>query len=329
VQLRPWFIWLGGFYLIWLTIVVAGSHLQTLWEHWQIALAMLLGSYVAGSTPMGGGTVGFPILVLLFDQPANLGRDFSFAIQSVGMTSASLFILVRRLPVAWTVLFGATAASLIGTPIGLYAIAPLVPDLYIKLAFAVLWASFGVLHLFKAHEFCGYTGKHPGTRKRDFTLGFVAGLLASLTVCAVSGVGIDMMVYALLVLFFRSDLKVAIPTSVIIMAFTSLVGIGFQSALGRVTPGVFEHWLAAAPIVILGAPLGVFVVNKIGREITLFMVSLLCLFQFAWTCQHEWAHLGWSGLAIACTAVGLFLLVLWGLYKLGAKQMAAYQGKVR
>jgi hypothetical protein len=36
---------------------------------------MAFGSYVAGSTPMGGGTVGFPILVLLFDLPATLGRD--------------------------------------------------------------------------------------------------------------------------------------------------------------------------------------------------------------------------------------------------------------
>ena len=42
---------------------------------------------------MGGGTVGFPILVLLLGLPAALGREFSFATQSVGMVSASVLIL--------------------------------------------------------------------------------------------------------------------------------------------------------------------------------------------------------------------------------------------
>ena len=40
-----------------------------------IALAMAIGSYAAGSTPMGGGTVGFPVLVCSLAAPT-LGRDF-------------------------------------------------------------------------------------------------------------------------------------------------------------------------------------------------------------------------------------------------------------
>jgi len=39
---------------------------------------------------MGGGSVGFPILVLLLGEPARLGRDFSFAVQSLGMGCAAL-----------------------------------------------------------------------------------------------------------------------------------------------------------------------------------------------------------------------------------------------
>ena len=76
----------------------------TLLEHWGIAFTMALGSYAAGSTPMGGGTVGFPVLVLLFDEAPTLGRDFSFAIQSIGMTSASIFILCRKQPIEWPML---------------------------------------------------------------------------------------------------------------------------------------------------------------------------------------------------------------------------------
>jgi uncharacterized membrane protein YfcA len=316
-RLWIWFAWLAGFYGIWLTIIIAGDHWHTLKEHWPITVAMTLGSYVAGSTPMGGGTVGFPILVLLFEQPANLGRDFSFAIQSIGMVSASIFILSRRIPVAWSMLAGAMIASMIGTPIGLQWIAPHVSDLAIKLVFAVIWASFGVLHLFKAREFCSYSGISPHTARTDFLTGLIVGFLASATVSAISGVGIDMILYATLVLLFRCDLKVAIPTSVIIMAFTSLVGIGFRAATGSVLPGVYENWLAAAPIVALGAPLGVFVVNVIGRYPTLLFVSVLCLGQFAWTCRSEWENLGFGGFALACIAVGAMVAGFFGVYHWG------------
>ena len=51
---------------------------QTLVDHWGIALAMAIGSYAAGSTPMGGGTVGFPVLVLLFGE-ADLRWDETLA----------------------------------------------------------------------------------------------------------------------------------------------------------------------------------------------------------------------------------------------------------
>ena len=85
--LWPFLLWLVAFYAIWLGVVLVGEHGPTLMEHWPIALAMMAGSYFAGSTPMGGGTVGFPILVLLMNEPATLGRDFSFAVQSIGNSS--------------------------------------------------------------------------------------------------------------------------------------------------------------------------------------------------------------------------------------------------
>ncbi len=92
-----WFLWLAGFYTVWAWLVFGEGRWGDAKAHWPMAL----GSYVAGSTPMGGGTVGFPILVLLFGMPATLGRDFSFAVQSIGMVSAAIFILARRQTVAW------------------------------------------------------------------------------------------------------------------------------------------------------------------------------------------------------------------------------------
>lgn len=325
-----WFLWLVAFYATWSWLVFGNDRWETAKAHWPIALAMAMGSYVAGSTPMGGGTVGFPILVLLFSLPATLGRDFSFAVQSIGMTSASIFILARRQPLAWSMLQGAIAGSLVGTPLGIWFIAPLIPELWIKIVFAVIWASFGVLHLYRIGEIAGHVGMTEFDERWDFRVGLVIGLFSGATVAAVTGVGIDMVLYAALVLLCRADLKIAIPTSVLIMAFTSVLGIAVKNATTGVQPGVFENWLAAAPVVCLGAPLGAFMVAIIGRKPTLLFVAVLCVGQFIWTCYAERTALGFGGILLSLIAVGLCLmgfekLRTWGAVLVGERkaQLAA------
>lgn len=317
-SLTPWFIWIALFYACWLTVVITGNYWQALAEHKGIATAMALGSYAAGATPMGGGTVGFPILVLLFKEPATMGRDFSFAVQSIGMVSASIFIIARRQPVEWPMVRWAMVGSLIGTPLGILYIAPLVPALVIKVLFAIVWCSFGVLHLYRLKELSRHEGLAPGAHRFDRNAGFLIGLLAGATVAAITGVGIDMVLYAVLVLLCQADLKIAIPTSVIIMAFTSLVGVAVKNLTHTMQPGVYENWLAAAPVVALGAPLGAFVVDKVGRAPTLLFVSILCIGQFVWTMTDEWARLGFTGLACALGGVLVFNLGFEWLHRKGA-----------
>lgn len=304
-----WGLWLLIFYSAWLWLVLGLGYWSAAREHWPIALAMALGSYAAGSTPMGGGTIGFPVLVLLFDLPASLGRDFSFAVQSIGMTSASIFIFARRQPLAMAILNGSLLGTLIGLPIGIFFIAPFIPELWIKIIFAVVWASFGLLHLYRINEISSHTGIIDFNEGWDFRLGFVLGFLASATVVSVTGVGIDMVVYAALVLLCRADLKIAIPTSVVIMAFSSVYGIAIKSLTVGFQDGVFENWLAASPIVALGAPLGVFIVNLISRKPTLIFVAVLCVGQFIWTCVNEYEALRLAGLIVAVLAVGVILLI--------------------
>ena len=318
-ELRPWLVWLAGFYAVWISIVFVGNHWQTLVEHWGIALTMAIGSYAAGSTPMGGGTVGFPVLVLLFGEAPTLGRDFSLAIQSIGMTSATLFILCRRQPIEWPMLRWAVLGSAIGTPIGVLLLAPLVSGLFIKVLFAVVWCSFGVLHLYRVKEFVQHEGLAPGAHRFDRNAGFLVGLLAGATVSSITGVGVDMVLYAVLVLLCQADLKIAIPTSVIIMTFISLFGLVTKTLFGSLQPGVFENWLGAAPVVILGAPLGAFIVDRIGRTSTLLVVSILCVGQFLWTLQNEWGALGILGAGIALAGVLLFNLGFEYLHRVGGR----------
>jgi uncharacterized membrane protein YfcA len=313
-----WVLCLLAFYAVWFWLVVGLGFWSAAKEHWPIAFTMALGSYVAGSTPMGGGTVGFPILVLLFDLPASLGRDFSFAIQSIGMTSASIFIFCRRQPLALSVLKGAITGTIIGAPFGIFLIAPLIPELWIKITFAVIWASFGLLHLYRLSEIAGHEGQANIDSQREFRLGFLLGSLASTTVVAVTGVGIDMFLYAALVLLCRADLRIAIPTSVVVMAFASLYGTLIKTTTVGLQPGVFANWLAAAPIVALGAPLGVFIVGLIDRKPTLLFVALLCVGQFIWTCVEEFEALQTMGTITALVAVGVCLFFFEGLRLRGA-----------
>jgi len=310
-RLWPFFLWLLLFYASWLGLVIGFGQLQTVQDHWPIAAAMALGSYFAGSTPMGGGTVGFPVLTLLFDLPASLGRNFGLAVQSIGMVSASIYIFAAKRPVDWALLTPALIGATIGTPLGAAFVAPYAPDLLVKLIFAVAWASFGVIHWLKINAIVHPEGPRAPHDRLDrpigLAIGFTGGIVASLT-----GVGIDMMIYAALVLFYRSDLKIAIPTSVVLMAFTSLIGIGVNVLLATVAPSlyavdpaVFKNWLAAAPVVALGAPLGAIVVNRLPRKPTLLIVSTLCIGQFIWTLIKEQLA-GWTlagallGLAVMC-----------------------------
>lgn len=303
-----WLIFLGLFYGLWALVVFSMDHWKLVADHWPMALSMAIGSYAAGSTPMGGGTVGFPVLVLLFDMPASLGRDFSFAVQSIGMVSASIFILCRRQALAWNMLRGAMLGALLGTPLGILYLSPFIPELWIKLTFAVIWGSFGVLHLYRLREITSHTGVGHSSAGRDFRLGLIAGFCAGGLMVSITGVGIDMVIYALLVLLCRVDLKVAIPTSVVIMAFTSLVGVAVKTVTGTWQPGVFGNWLAAAPVVALGAPLGVFVVALVGRKPTLLVVALLCIGQYLWMGYAARELLGVTGLVLFITAVAVCLL---------------------
>jgi len=211
----------------------------------------------------------------------------------------------------------ALPGALLGTPLGVAFVAPLVSDLFIKLLFAAMWCSFGLLHLRRIKEITAYEGMTPHDVAFDHRVGFIVGFFGGLTVASITGVGIDMFIYMVLVLWCHADLKIAIPTSVILMAFTSVVGVTAKLLLGGLQPGTFENWLAAAPVVALGAPFGALVVSRVGRRPTLIVVSVLCVLQFLWTLVHERAALNAWSVAAALLGVLVFLLVFQDMYRHG------------
>ena len=319
---RLFLLWLGLFYGSWLAIVALGSLWSVVADHWPIAAAMAAGSYFAGSTPMGGGTVGFPVLVLALGESAALGRDFSLAVQSVGMVSAAIFIFATRRPLEWTLLQWAMIGSLVGAPLGAAFIAPLVSELQIKLLFAVIWCSFGVMNLVKLRAIVSAQGLTETSAGFDREIGALIGLLGGVS-ASITGVGIDMIIYATLVLVYRADLKIAVPTSVVAMAFASLVGLASHAALGTFSGDVFGHWIAAAPIVVIGAPIGAWVVNRIPRTPTMLLVSALCIGQFVWTIVDQ--HVAGMWLVAALAGVAVFNAVFHLMYAIGGRLSATHR----
>lgn len=303
------------FLLGWVAVVSGFGYWVAVGQHWPMSIVMILGSLVAGSTPMGGGTVAFPILVLVFNQQASNARNFGLIIQAVGMTSAMLFIIGRKVPLPVRVLTGSTAGAAIGFGIGTFLIAPYVQSSLVKLLFSCLWMSFGLLTLSKNREICGLKGKGPGDTPGAELIGLAAGLIGGI-MASMIGVGVEMAVYTVMVLVFRADLKIAIPAAVSAAALASIEGAALHLYLGDIDSQALFNWLAAGPIVIFGAPAGAYLVSVLPRMKVLYFVSALCVLQFIWTLEQT-AHSSteWWFVAIAMVVAVVALSTLYGTGK--------------
>jgi uncharacterized protein len=131
-----------------------------------------LGSVVGGSTPMGGGSVAFPILVLAFKRPSASARDLM--IQALEMTSALLFMIDRKVSLPVRLLAGSAIGAGFGLLTGTLWLVPRFPESSVKLLFSCLWMSFALLTLARNGESLGLQGGRPEARAG--WLGFAAGV---------------------------------------------------------------------------------------------------------------------------------------------------------
>lgn len=284
-RILPFRLWVLCFLSAWLTVLIAYDLAAQVISHWPMALAMLFGSYVAGSTPMGGGTVGFPILVLVLDEPAAMGRTFSFAIQSVGMSSASIYILCRRQALAGSMLLWSVLGSTLSLPLTCIYLLPLVDDSSVKMIFASTWLIFGLHTLLRHRSLLRSRSNQDDETRGEILQGLTVGILGGV-IAGLTGVGINMLAYMALIVFQRRDLRIAVATSVLIMAYDSVLGTLVSAATGSLSTELFYHWFAAAPVVIFGAPFGAIMLQVIPRLWTMLLVGCLCVLQFIWMCRE-------------------------------------------
>ena len=112
----------------------------------------------------------------------------------------------------------------------------------------------------------------PRFRRSDALLllatGAAGGVISSIT-----GSGLDIVTFSLLVLRFRITESVATPTSVVLMGLNAAVGFAWKSvAGGGMAAGAWDYWWVCVPIVVVGAPFGAWFIAQRSR---LFVAGLL------------------------------------------------------
>ncbi|CAM9306688.1 unnamed protein product [Choristocarpus tenellus] len=257
--------------------------------NWYMCITMVFGSMTAGATSEGGAAVAFPIMTLAFGIAPAVARDFSFMIQSAGMTAAATTIVTMRVQVEKHALVYATIGGTAGIIFGLEEVAPRLEPAYSKMYFVCIWGAFA----FSLYWLNRYHGRRvfdsvplweegnlftiPGTpltvNWKGVTLllfGFLGGVFS-----AISGSGIDICTFACLTLLFRVSEKVATPTSVILMAINTLIGFLYRHyGMGGVEEDAIGFFAVCVPVVVIGAPLGSLLGSHFHRLVLASLVYL-------------------------------------------------------
>lgn len=267
-------------WILWLTGMLSGDRWALFGEAWFMSITMVIGSFIAGATSEGGGAVAFPVMTLVFDITPTVARDFSLMIQAVGMTAASATILWTRIPVERHALLWSSLGGAIGIIAGIELIAPLLTPKFTKMTFLAVWLAFAFA-LFWINRYKNRKVRDEIERfgSRHALLLFGTGLIGG-SISGLTGSGLDILTFSLLVLRFRVNEKIATPTSVILMALNAIVGFawkgGFAPLIGTATSGMapdaWTYWWVCVPIVVVGAPAGARFIKNRSR---LFVASIL------------------------------------------------------
>lgn len=276
-------------YLIFLLIVMFGwfyymlqhDSFEIYSRQWATVITMIFGSFIAGASPEGSAAVAYPIFTLILKIEPAVARNFAFAIQSIGMTSASLLIIGMRLKVDWNYIIFVTIGGVVGLFLGTYCVVPYVSPVQAKLFFVSLYLSFGIALWLQNRRpqrevFNKIENFKNSDKGRLIIFGLVGGIISS-----IFGTGINIFTFCLMTIYYRVSEKVATPSSVIIMTIETILGLFIHTQLIKdFQPEAFEIWLACVPFVAVFAPLGAFVISKMPRKGIATLLYWILIIQF-------------------------------------------------
>ncbi len=272
--------------IVWTIWLIAGGHfaLHHLVADWRVALTMVFGSLVGGGTSEGGGAIAFPIFTKLLHIAPRDARNFSLAIQSVGMGAASMSILYLRIPIERRALVYAGLPGVLGVVAGAYFVAPYIPPVFVRTSFTVLVSSMGVALLLVNRERDALRhGGMPLLGVREKSVLIAAGFLGGV-VSALVGTGENSVAFMVMVLLFRVSEKIVTPTTVLLMTMVTIPGFLLHLfVLHDFSPAVMGYWLAAVPVVAVGAPMGALICSHMKRHTIVLLLLVLIALEFVST----------------------------------------------
>lgn len=280
-QSRIFTCWFFSALLVWGFLFTTFNDLAFLGSHWHYPAIMVLGAFVAGLTPEGGGAVAFPVLSIFFNVDRVIARDFSLMIQSIGMTSASIFILTNKAntlrnykPLLWFV-----PVSFAGFVLGMQLLQN-IPVFIIQALFLSLITTFAIAYINSKHrgDLHALAASRPADRILLTVILILGGMCASLF-----GTGADIILYTLLVTRFTMNEKIATHMSIILMASISILGYAYRHFVDAgLSPDQFRTWLCAYPVVLFMAPFGTYILQRINVEWMLRGIVVLNIGQLAY-----------------------------------------------
>ena len=272
----------GTVFVAWL-LLGGDRALQAVADHWQVSLTMVFGSLVGGGTSEGGGAIAFPVMTKVLAVPAPQARLFTFAIQSVGMGAATLTIVLNRVPVEWKAIRNGAPWAILGVVVSALVLAPQLDAPSVRLLFTAILVSLGLA--LGISRRCAPDRRDElqavGSKERAalFAAGLAGGLLSG-----AAGLGENTIMFALLVLGFRVCERVVTPTTVILLTLVSWTGFATHVFLMHDFTGpVVDMWLAAVPIVAIGAPTGALICTRMSRDTIVRLLYVLISVEFVST----------------------------------------------
>ena len=265
----------------WMGYMISTESWDLFLDNWFMTVTMVVGSFIAGASSEGGGAIAYPAMTLLFNIEPDVARNFSLAVQSFGMTFAAIWILLSKIPIEKTYLIIAGIGGLIGIVFGTLFIAPHVLPDYAKMMFVSFWLSFGialwVVNFIRQRNSVNTLPNLTGYQKGELLfVGIIGGIFSSIL-----GNGLDICTFAFVVLRYGLSEKIATPTSVILMASNAVVGFAMHALfLNSMQAEAYNYLLVCIPVVIFGAPLGAYVISKIGRKTIAGLLIGIIIAQF-------------------------------------------------
>lgn len=266
----------GLCHIVWWTCAIKYNWFALFPDRYYMTLTMILGGCVAGMTSEGGGAVAFPVLTLAFNVSPSVARDVALMVQSCGMSAATFVIFWMRVQVEMHSIVFCFGGGVLGVILGLEFVDPYVSAKVKKMIFVCVWFAFAfALFLLNRYHKRKTYRTIPDVKPWKIIVllccGFVGGVFT-----AVVGGGVDICSFSVLTLLFRVSEKTATPTSVVMMAWTSLVGLFWRRVIQEsVTLQAWNYIIVTAPVVMFMAPFGSILGTHFHRQVLAALIYIL------------------------------------------------------